>query len=101
MRFLIERTVPGMCTMQERLAANDRGGAFNVFYDEVHTGAHALEAALLEDGSADLAAYLRAKSRVESDLRTLSPTLQESVATFATALHSTLDLYDSSVWKPC
>lgn len=102
MHALIERTAPGMCAMQARTAAKDRAGAFNVFYDEVHTGAHALEAELLrENTKADLEEFVRSKSRVESDLRTLAPSLNESVNAFAKQLHLALDDYEVGLWTSC
>ena len=98
---LIERTGPGMCDMQRRLTANDRSGALNVFYDEVHQGAHALAAQLRRTGTPDAGSFLKAKFLVESDLRTLAPTLRAHVDAFIEELHRAFDVYEPGLWKPC
>jgi hypothetical protein len=101
LRSLVERTVPGMCAMHGRLAAKDRAGASNVFWDEVHSGAHILVADLTAKKSTSLEPFLRSMTRVEEDLRTLAPTLGEAATAFSAQLHVALDVYDPAMWKPC
>jgi hypothetical protein len=98
---LIERTGPGMCEMQRRVNANDRSGALNVFYDEVHTGAHVLAAELAKTKSTEAGTFLKAKSLVEGDLRTLAPTLKQHVDAFAEELHTALEAFEPGLWTPC
>jgi hypothetical protein len=97
----IERTVPGMCEMQRRVNTNDRSGALNTFYDEVHQGSHILAAALTKTTSPEAGTFLQAKAKVEADLRTLAPTLKQHVDAFAVELHTALDQYEPGLWKAC
>ncbi len=98
---LIERTGPGMCEMQRRVTNNDRSGALNVFYDEVHQGAHVLAAELAKTTSTEAGTFLKAKALVEGDLRTLAPSLKQDVDAFANELHTALEIYEPGLWKPC
>ena len=98
---LIERTSPGMCEMQRRVNSNDRSGALNVFYDEVHQGSHVLASELTKTTSPEAGSFLQAKARVEADLRTLAPTLKQNVDAFAAELHTALDVYEPGLWRPC
>ncbi len=98
---LIERTAPGMCEMQRRVNSNDRSGALNVFYDEVHQGSHVLASELTKTTSPVAGLFLQAKARVEADLRTLAPTLKQNVDAFAAELHTALDVYERGLWRPC
>ena len=101
LRSLIQRTSPGLCDMQRRMTDGDRSGALNVFYDEVHQGSHVLSAELVKVKSGEAQTFVRAKSLVEADLRTLAPTLKRSVDAFAESLRVAMDIYEPGLWKPC
>lgn len=87
--------------MQRRMNNNDRSGALNVFYDEVHQGSHVLASELTKTTSPEAGSFLQAKARVEADLRTLAPTLRQNVDAFSAELHTALDVYEPGLWRPC
>lgn len=98
---LVDRVAPGICQMQLRLNTNDRAGAFNVYYDEVHQGVHVLASRLVKANSKETATFSKMHALVERDLRMLSPTLKQSVAAFADELHVAMESDRVGSWKPC
>jgi hypothetical protein len=98
---LVTRTLPGLCLMSAKLEQNDRAEAFNLFYNEVHQGAHVLGARLAAKKSPEIKSFLRAKSNVERDLRTFSPTLKESVSAFTVELRRALEIDRPGSGAPC
>lgn len=63
-----DRAVSGLCRIRTT-HAEDRGAANRVFYDRSHEELHVIAAAIQEDDPAVAGRLLRAKERVEADLR--------------------------------
>lgn len=69
---LVSVVLPSMCTMQAHIDAGETSAASNVFWDQVHTGAHILAARLDASDAVAGEAFRLAKGQVERDLATLS-----------------------------
>jgi hypothetical protein len=98
---LLEPLAPAICQMQTQLQANNKAGAFNTFWQDVHIGMHYLVSKLSDvdrGASADLQV---AKAHVEKDLGTLAPSLEESTRQLEAALRPALIAIGAPEPQPC
>lgn len=87
---LIDTAGPAVCRMVQLVADGSLAEASNVFWDEVHTGAHVLAARLDTADRPAEARFLEAKGALEAAFPTLAPSLTRSVPEFAAAFRSAL-----------
>ena len=97
----LDGVLPGLCTMEDQLAAGQRGEASNTFWNVVHLPAHALAAELLEVDRTKTAVFQRSKLAVETDLATLAPGLVRSVSSFEQVARTALVTVGRPDAAPC
>lgn len=97
----LDGVLPGLCTMEDQLAAGQRGEASNTFWNVVHLPAHALAAELLEVDRTKAAVFQRSKLAVETDLATLAPGLVRSVSSFEQVARTALVTVGRPDAAPC